>query len=716
MQFTRQTILYTTIHTFFLLILFCFNLTVSANQPIIQLGYGRVTCATISLDGSKIVSGSTDGIVRLWDATTHKVIQTYSGHTGEITSLALTVDGLRLVSGSADKTARVWDVTTGVLKKVLIGHHGPIQKVAISSDYSKILTGSTDSTACLWDSTGSIIRYFPILDTRTLELSTSGNLVFTEDHGVIRVWDPFKGIILHSFSDGKYQVTNLALSKNDSILVTINSSDSTIEVWNVKSGELIKTYFKKYLNYYILALSGDGGTLYFNIGQGYGTLLNLKDGTSTLINFPECKNGILSLSLTMNGTQAIVTDWNLLSLINLKTNTVIHRYDEHSASADYTSANKDFSLLLTGFSILDNNENIACLYNCKNGEIINSFTLKANYGSSVAISPDGSQIAFYSSSDSMVKLINTYSGTFIKSLPRIRILGSLLAFSPTQSDLVACGSGHMYIWDYNTGALLKSDYNSESEISLSFANSRDRFVRSSRYESSVYEKDSTTYKVIQKFEYNSSGGYAGISGDGSIVLTAWNNYIYLWNVETGQKIAHYNISSSLYAILTAAISPDGSTAVVSLLDSTARIIELKTGKMTNICKEQSFIRILRFWENGKKILTGTDQGITKLWSIPIENVSVSEDQIHNRACTPALSIVNNNSFKIVNLNSSFQNASFSISTLSGQTIKKYLISSNNRYMDSWSNRLPLNLCNGTYIYYLKNQEKFFGGFFVLTQK
>jgi WD40 repeat protein len=48
--------------------------------------------------------------VKLWDLATGKEIKQFKGHGGPILSLAVSGDGRRLVSGSADKTMRVWEL------------------------------------------------------------------------------------------------------------------------------------------------------------------------------------------------------------------------------------------------------------------------------------------------------------------------------------------------------------------------------------------------------------------------------------------------------------------------------------------------------------------------------------------------------------------------------------------------------------------------------
>ncbi|KAG1827447.1 WD40-repeat-containing domain protein [Suillus subaureus] len=72
---------------------------------------GWVNAVMISSDGNRIVSGSDDQTVRVWDMQTGKAVGApFRGHTGPVRSVAISPDGKRIVSGSADKTIRVWDL------------------------------------------------------------------------------------------------------------------------------------------------------------------------------------------------------------------------------------------------------------------------------------------------------------------------------------------------------------------------------------------------------------------------------------------------------------------------------------------------------------------------------------------------------------------------------------------------------------------------------
>src|SRR6266404_9093771 len=78
-------------------------------------------------------------------------VRELEGHVAACCCIAFSPDGGKLVSGSNDRTVRLWNVQTGGLLQVLTGHSRPVRFVACSPNGMLIASGSEDETIRIWD-------------------------------------------------------------------------------------------------------------------------------------------------------------------------------------------------------------------------------------------------------------------------------------------------------------------------------------------------------------------------------------------------------------------------------------------------------------------------------------------------------------------------------------------------------------------------------------
>jgi WD40 repeat protein len=117
-------------------------------------GIGCSSFFIFSPDGSALLSTKFlhDEVLMLRDVSTGRALATLAGHKAKVLCCAFSADGSRIVSGSSDATVKVWDVARATRLDRPAGHTGKVSICAFSPDGSRIVSGSKDGILKLWDS------------------------------------------------------------------------------------------------------------------------------------------------------------------------------------------------------------------------------------------------------------------------------------------------------------------------------------------------------------------------------------------------------------------------------------------------------------------------------------------------------------------------------------------------------------------------------------
>jgi WD40 repeat protein len=153
----------------------------------------EIGCVAYSPDGRWVLTGSWDKSAKLWDTTSSREAFTLEEPASQCMCGTFSLDGRRIVIGCYDGTAKVWDAASGRKLVTLQGHSGVIGSVAFSPDGQRILTGSWDKTARLWEAaSGRELLTFRGHSDRVVAVSFSadGQRILTGSiDKTVRVWD-----------------------------------------------------------------------------------------------------------------------------------------------------------------------------------------------------------------------------------------------------------------------------------------------------------------------------------------------------------------------------------------------------------------------------------------------------------------------------------------------------------------------------------------------
>ena len=94
--------------------------------------------------GDILVTGGSDGSVRVWSLTEYQPIHRLAAHDNSVTSLQF--DDTRIVSGGSDGRVKVWDLKTGVLVRELSRPAEAVWRVVFEEEKAVIMASRAQKT------------------------------------------------------------------------------------------------------------------------------------------------------------------------------------------------------------------------------------------------------------------------------------------------------------------------------------------------------------------------------------------------------------------------------------------------------------------------------------------------------------------------------------------------------------------------------------------
>lgn len=421
-----------------------------------------VRTLAFSPDSKLITSGSGDRTLKIWDTSTGKCLKTLTGHTQRLRSVAFSPDGKLIASGSGDHTARLWSVVDGQCLKTLHGHNSLLTSVAFSPDGTTLVTGGEDRSVRFWEvSTGSCIDIWQGYGSwiQSVAFSPDGKtLASGSEDQTVRLWNLGVEESLNTTNTSSSSlaltghrgwVCSVAFSPDNRHLAS-GSSDYSIKLWDVKTGQCLKTFqgHRRWIG--SVAFSPDGLTLASCSGDYTVKLWDVITG-NCIKTFKGHAGWLWSVQFSPDGfTLASASEDQTIKLWDIQTGKCINTLVGHTSWVQGISFSPDGKILASA--------SCDCsirLWDVDTGECLQILKGHISWVQSVAFSPDGNVLAS-GSCDQSVKLWDSSTGKCQQTIQAHQSWVWSVAFSPDGKVVASGGQDEtIRIWDISTGKCLE---------------------------------------------------------------------------------------------------------------------------------------------------------------------------------------------------------------------------------------------------------------------
>lgn len=229
-----------------------------------------VTC--LQFDTDKILTGSDDTHINVYETKTGALSKRLQGHEGGV--WALQYEGNVLVSGSTDRSVRVWDIEQGRCIKVFLGHTSTVRclqilmptevgrtadrKAIMIPKQPLIITGSRDSNLRVWklpqpddqwynqasppQDDGDCPYFVRVLTGHQHSVRAiaahADTLVSGSYDCTVRVWKISTGETLHRLQGHSQKVYSVVLDHQRNRCIS-GSMDNLVKVWSLDTGSVL---------------------------------------------------------------------------------------------------------------------------------------------------------------------------------------------------------------------------------------------------------------------------------------------------------------------------------------------------------------------------------------------------------------------------------------------------------------------------------------------
>lgn len=206
----------------------------------LSMGSNSVSTITINPTGEWIAFGSKSlGQLLVYEWQSESYILRQQGHFDSMNALAYSPDGSRIVTASDDGKIKIWDIVSGFCLATFDEHQSSVTGVVFAKRGQVMFSSSLDGTVRAWDlirfrnfrtfTSTSRIQFSSVAVDPSGEIVVAGSL----DNFDIQVWSVQTSQLLDQLSGHEGPISYLSFGSEANARLASASWDKTVRIWDI---------------------------------------------------------------------------------------------------------------------------------------------------------------------------------------------------------------------------------------------------------------------------------------------------------------------------------------------------------------------------------------------------------------------------------------------------------------------------------------------------
>jgi WD40 repeat protein len=383
------------------------------------------------------------------------VTSLFAESIGDIYKIAISPDDLLVANAGSDGKILIWQISTGKNLLSIKAHDGHIMGLVFTADSKKLISSSFDRYIKIWDlGNGDCIQSWQsLVPIYGINLSNDGHILASScESGDILLWNVSTGELLKTLIGHTSTATNIAFQPGG-ILLASGSFDSTIKLWNLVTGECVNTLTEHTDVIWSIAFNSFGTQL---ISGSFDTSIKIWDVQAGLC-LQTIPANVRAISVVMfspddqkiisASQDSTIQIWEATQLDNWQCIRVLQGHQNNIWSIALDSSGK--TLISSDLS------GILKIWDLESGQSLKTFRSASTAFRALAFHPTSNLLAS-SSEDGKIRLWDLTNYECFRSVLAHEMAVWQIEFSPEGNLLASCSmDGTVKLWNVNADSNLR---------------------------------------------------------------------------------------------------------------------------------------------------------------------------------------------------------------------------------------------------------------------